>query len=417
MPEGFRDRLSHAWNAFRGVRQYVESDHSYGMSSGYNPSQFRLRMSNEQTIMASVLNRIAIDVSSADIKHVRVGQNGRYEETIKSGLNECLTVSANVDQTGRAFLMDVVLSLFDEGAIAIVPVDTTVDPKISSSYEINSLRVGKIIQWYPRHVRLRVYNDRTGKHDEITLPKDVVAIVENPLYPVMNGPNSTLQRLTRKLVLLDVIDEQIGSGKIDILVQLPYVIKTESRRQEAEKRRKSIEDQLVNSKYGIAYVDAAERITQLNRPAENNMLSQIEYLTNMLYSQLGASAEVFNGTATEEQMLNYRYKTTVPVLNAITESIKRTFLTKTARTQGQSIMFFQDPFKFATIGQITEAADTFIRNQILSANEIRAILGMPPDANPESDQLINPNMPQEDAGQEPIVEEGKEEWVEEEETN
>lgn len=396
MPENLGDRLKHAWNALRGADRNTESYQNYGMGSGYNPSLPVLRYGIDKTILTSIMTRIAIDVSSLNFRHVRIGQNGRYEETIKSGLDECLSVAANIDQTSRAFIMDVVLSLFDEGCIAIVPVDTDVDPKVSNSYEIRSLRTGKILEWFPRHVRVEVYDDRDGKKKEVTLPKSMVAIIENPLYQVMNGPNSTLQRLVRKLNLMDVIDNQIGSGKLDIIIQLPYVIKTEARRKEAEKRRKMVEDQLMGSKYGIAYADSAEKITQLNRPAENNMLSQVEYLTSMLYSQLGMTKEVFEGTADETAILNYENKTVKPVACAIAESLQRTFLTKTARTQGQAIMFFSDPFKLAPLQQISEMADVFIRNQILSANEIRGILGFKPDPNPESDELKNPNMPQEE---------------------
>lgn len=394
MANGFGDRLKHAWNALRGADSHLGSYQNYGESSGRNPSTTVLNFGSERTILASLLTRIAVDVASVDIKHVRVGQNGRYEETIQSGLNECLTVSANIDQTARMFMMDVVLSLFDEGHVAIVPVDTTVDPKVSSSYEIRSLRTGRITEWFPQHVRVEVYDDRDGKKKEVVLPKTVVAIIENPFYQVMNGPNSTLHRLIRKLNLLDVIDEQIGSGKIDVIIQLPYVVRNEMKRREAEQRRKDVEKQLTDSKYGIAYVDAAEKITQLNRPAENNMLSQVEYLTSMLYSQFGVSKEVFDGTADEIAMLNYENKTLVPLLRAIVDPMNRTFLTKTARTQGQRIMFFNDPFRFASIQRITEMADTFIRNQILSANEIRALIGFQPDPNPESDKLVNPNMPQ-----------------------
>lgn len=396
MPENLGDRLKHAWNALRGADRNTESYQNYGMGSGYNPSLPVLRYGIDKTILTSIMTRIAIDVSSLNFRHVRIGQNGRYEETIKSGLDECLSVAANIDQTSRAFIMDVVLSLFDEGCIAIVPIDTDVDPKVSNSYEIRSLRTGKILEWFPRHVRVEVYDDRDGKKKEVTLPKSMVAIIENPLYQVMNGPNSTLQRLVRKLNLMDVIDNQIGSGKLDIIIQLPYVIKTEARRKEAEKRRKMVEDQLMGSKYGIAYADSAEKITQLNRPAENNMLSQVEYLTSMLYSQLGMTKEVFEGTADETAILNYENKTVKPVACAIAESLQRTFLTKTARTQGQAIMFFSDPFKLAPLQQISEMADVFIRNQILSANEIRGILGFKPDPNPESDELKNPNMPQEE---------------------
>lgn len=394
MANGFRDRLVHAWNALRGADNYRESYQNYGESSGYNPSLPILNLGSERTILASLLTRVAIDVASIDIRHVRIGQNGRYEETIQSGLNDCLTFAANIDQTARAFIMDVVLSLFDEGCIAIVPVETTVDPKVSSSYDIRSLRTAKITEWFPQHVRVEVYDDRDGKKKEVVLPKTTVAILENPLYQVANGPNSTLHRLIRKLNLLDVIDEQIGSGKIDLIIQLPYVVRNQLRRNEAEERRKAVEKQLTDSKYGIAYVDAAERITQLNRPAENNMLSQVEYLTSMLYSQFGIAKEVFDGTADEAMRLNYENNTLIPFLRAIVDPMNVTFLTKTARTQGQRIMFFNDPFKMASVQTIASMADVFIRDQILSANEIRSILGFRPDPNPESDMLINPNMPQ-----------------------
>lgn len=391
------ERLAHAWNALRGADRNTGSYQNYGMSSGYNPSIPFLRYGTDRTILASIMTRIAIDVASLDFRHVRVNQNGRYEETMKSGLNECLSVSANIDQSSRAFMMDVVLSLFDEGCIAIVPVDTDVNPKESSSYDIRSIRTGKILEWFPQHVRVEVYDERDGKKKEVVLPKTMVAIVENPLYQVMNGQNSTLQRLIRKLNLMDVIDNQIGSGKLDIIIQLPYVVKTEARRKEAEKRRKMVEEQLMNSQYGIAYADSAEKITQLNRPAENNMLSQVEYLTSMLYSQLGMTKEVFEGTADETEIRNYENKTVMPVAYAIADALKRTFLTKTSRTQGQSIMFFSNPFKLASLQQISEMADTFVRNEILSANEIRSILGFMPDGDPKSDQLRNPNMPQEDS--------------------
>lgn len=389
---GFVSRLQHAWNAFNG-REFV-SDYSYpdGYSWGTRPDRITLNLGNERSIVSSVLTRIAIDVASVNIYHVRTNQNGRYEETIDSGLNNCLTLSANIDQTGRAFIQDTAMSLFDEGSIAIVPVDTTINPNVSGSYDIQTLRVGQILEWFPKYVRVRVYNDRKGIKEDIILSKEIVAIVENPLYAVMNEPNSTLKRLVRKLNLLDAIDEQSGSGKLDIILQLPYVAKSESRKAYAEQRRKEVENQLAGSKYGIAYMDGTERITQLNRPAENNLLQQIEYLTNMLYSQLGLTPSVFDGTADEKVMLNYYSRTVEPVVSAIVDSMKRTFLTKTARSQGQSIMYFNDPFKLTPVNDIAEIADKFTRNEILSSNEVRAIIGYKPDKDPRADELRNKNL-------------------------
>ena len=394
---GIGDRLQHAWNAF-----FNRSPTSYwrdvGTSSSSRPDRVRFTRGNERSIVTAVFNRIAMDVSAITIKHVRLDDNDRYIEDIDSGLNECLNVEANKDQTGRAFIQDVIMSMFDEGSVAIVPVDTTVDPKVSDSYEINSLRVGKILDWYPDTVRLRVYNDRTGQKEDILVPKKTVALIENPLYAIMNEPSSTLQRLVRKLNLLDAIDEQSGSGKLDLIIQLPYIVKTEARRQQAEQRRKDIEMQLSGSKYGIAYTDGTERITQLNRPVENNLLKQIEYLTSMLYSQLGITQSVLDGTADEKTMLNYNSRTIEPIISAVVDEMKRKFLTKTARTRKQSIMFFRDPFKLVPVNELAETADKFTRNEIMSKNEFRQIIGMKPSDDPKADQLINSNISQANAG-------------------
>lgn len=374
-------------------------DYNYvdlGTGYGYRPDKTRLRYCNERSIVNSIYNRIAMDVAAISIKHVRLDQNGNYLETISSSLNDCLTCEANIDQTHRAFIQDVVLSMFDEGCVAIVPVDTTVNPLNSGSYDIQSMRVGKITQWFPRHVEVEVYNDRTGSHQKLKLPKKFVAIIENPLYSVMNEPNSTLQRLIHKLSLMDSVDEQSSSGKLDLIIQLPYSIKSEARQKQAEKRRELIERQLTGSKYGIAYSDATEHIVQLNRSLENNLLKQIEYLTSMLYSQLGITEAVFNGTADEATMLNYNNRSIEPIISAITDEMRRKFLTKTARTQGQTILFFKDPFKLVPIANIAEIADKFTRNEILTPNEIRQIVGMEPSADPKSDELGNRNMPVQD---------------------
>lgn len=392
MPESFGSRLKHAWNVFTNkdpTRYYSDAGSYY-----YRPDRPRLHRGNERSIVTALYNRIAIDVASVDIKHVRLDDNGRFLSEIDSGLNNCLSVEANIDQTGRSFIQDVVMSMLDEGSVAIVPVDTTVDPRVSSSYEINTLRTGKILEWYPQHVKVRLYNDRTGNKEDIVLPKSTVAIVENPLFAVVNEPNSTLQRLIRKLVLMDVVDDQNGSGKLDLIIQLPYVIKSEARRQQAEKRRKDIEDQLAGSKYGIAYTDGTEHITQLNRSLENNLLKQVEYLTSMLYSQLGITQAVLDGTADEKTMLNYNSRTIEPILSAIVDEMKRKFLTKTARSQKQSVEFFRDPFKLVPVNDIAEIADKFTRNEILSSNEIRQIIGMKPSSDPKADQLINSNISQ-----------------------
>lgn len=392
---GFLDRLQHAWNAFTSTSQSRASTVYYGASYGNRPDRVRLFPGTERTIIASVYTRLAIDVASVNIRHVRIDQNEKYAETIRSHLNDCFSVEANKDQTGRQFFQDVALSLFDEGAVAIVPVDTTLNPKVTGSYDILSLRVAKITEWYPDHVRCRLYDDRKGEYQEVTLPKKMVAIVENPFYSVMNEPNSTLKRLSRKLALLDAVDEQTGSGKLDLIIQLPYVIKSEARRRQAEDRRKDIENQLSGSRYGIAYTDGTERITQLNRPLENNLMSQIEYLTRTFYNQLGLTESVFDGTADDKVMLNYETRTVEPIVAAICGAMRRAFLTKTARSQGQSIMFFRDPFRLVPVNDIAEIADKFTRNEILSTNEIRAIIGYRPVDDPRANELRNKNLNQE----------------------
>ena len=386
-------RLKHAWNAFMN-RDPTEVDYDIGPAYYYRPDRPRLTRGNERSIVTAVYNRIALDVSDIDIRHVRLDPDGRYIEDIDSGLNNCLTVEANIDQTGKAFIQDVVMSMLDEGCVAIVPVDTTLNPKITGSYDINSMRTGKIVQWYPQHVKVNLYNDKTGRKEEVTLPKSMVAIVENPLYAVMNEPNSTLQRLIRKLNLLDYVDEQTGAGKLDLIIQLPYVIKSNARRQQAEDRRADIERQLKDSKYGIAYTDGTERITQLNRPVENNLMKQIEYLTSMLYGQLGINQTVLDGTADEKTMLNYINRSIGPIISAIVDEMKRKFLTKTARSQMQSIRYFKDPFKLVPVNEIAEISDKLTRNEIASSNEIRQIIGWKPSQDPAADELRNKNLNQ-----------------------
>lgn len=388
------ERLKSAWNVFLEREKDLSYEYRYieGPSSYYRPDRPRLTRGNERSIVTSVYNRIAMDAASIDIFHVRLDENKRFVEEIKSGLNNCLTTEANIDQTGRAFIQDAVLSMMDEGCIAIVPVDTTINPEVTGSYDINTMRVGKIVEWRPRHVKIELYNDRKGVKEEVVMPKKDVAIIENPLYAVINEPNSTMQRLIRKINLLDIIDEQSSSGKLDLIIQLPYVIKTEQRRQQAESRRKDIENQLAGSKYGIAYTDGTEHITQLNRPVENNLQSQVEYLTSMLYSQLGITKEILDGTANEQTMLNYYNRTIEPVLSAITDEMKRKFLTKTARSQRQSIEFYRDPFKLVPTSQLAELADKFTRNEIMSSNEVRAIIAMKPSDDPRADELRNSNL-------------------------
>lgn len=385
-------RLKHAWNAFRN-RDPTMFYREPGTSYTYRPDRMRFSRGNEKSIVTSVYNRIAMDVAAIDIKHCRVDENGRYKEDINSYLNDCLTLEANIDQTNRAFIQDVVMSMFDEGAVAIVPVDTISDPTISASFDIQTMRVGQIIEWFPASVKLRVYNDRTGQKEDIMMPKRSVAIIENPLYAVMNESNSTMKRLVRKLNILDAIDEQSGSGKLDLIIQLPYVIKGEARQQQADRRRQDIIDQL-KGPFGIAYTDGTEKIVQLNRPIENNLMKQIEYLTNMLYSQIGMTPSVMDGTADEKEMLNYNNRTIEPIVAAITGAMKRNFLTKTARTQGQTIMAFSNPFKLVPISQMAEIADKFTRNEILSSNEIRQIIGFKPSEDPKADQLVNSNISQ-----------------------
>lgn len=390
MEMSFGSRLKHAWNAFTGNVQMNYRD--LGMSYSYRADRPRMSRGNERSIVTSVYNRIALDVAALNVQHVRLDGNGRFLSVIDDGLNNCLTLEANVDQTARSFIQDVVISMFDEGSVAIVPVDTTTDPNVSGSYDIQSLRVGQILDWYPQHIRARVYNEQTGRKEDIVVPKSAVAIIENPLYAVINEPNSTMQRLIRKLNLLDVIDEQSGSGKLDLIIQLPYVIKTEARRQQAENRRKDIENQLSGSKYGIAYTDGTEHITQLNRSVNNNLMSQIEYLTSMLYSQLGITQSILDGTADEKTMLNYNNRTIEPIISAIVDEMKRKFLTKTARSQHQSISFFRDPFKLVPVNDIAEIADKFTRNEIMTSNEIRQVVGMKPSDDPRADELRNKNL-------------------------
>ena len=389
-----RDRLQHAWNAFVYNDNTYTNPQNLGGFSTFKPDRVHFSRGVEKSIVTSVYNRLALDVASLAIKHVRLDENGRYMEEVNSGLQNCLNVEANIDQTGRAFLQDVVMSMLDEGCVAIVPVDTTVNPAVSGSYEINTMRTGKILEWYPAHVRIRVYNDKKGIHEELTLPKSSVAIIENPLYAVINEPNSTMQRLIRKLNLLDVVDEQTSSGKLDLIIQLPYVIKSEARRRQAEERRKDIEMQLSGSKYGIAYTDGTERITQLNRPAENNLMKQVEYLTGMLYGQLGLTQSIMDGSADEKTMLNYYNRTIEPIIAAIVDEMKRKFLTKTARSQRQTVMYFRDPFKLVPVNEIAEIADKFTRNEIMTSNEIRQVVGMKPSDDPSADELRNKNLNQ-----------------------
>lgn len=395
MGETLGSRIKSAWNAFQKQDEskdgYIYKD--LGYSSSVNPTIPRLSRGSERTIVTAIYNRIAMDVSSFDINHVRIDDNNRFVEIINSSLNSCLTVEANKDQTGRAFIHDVVLSMFDEGVVALVPVDTTISPRISGAYDILSIRTGKILDWYANAVRVEVYNDNTGYREQLLLPKSLIGIVENPLYAIMNEPNSTLRRLIRKLALLDAIDEQSGSGKLDLIIQLPYIIKTEARQKYAEERRKAIEQQLSGSKYGIAYTDGTEHITQLNRPSENNLLAQVTYLTNMLYSQLGISEDVFSGKANGETLLNYYNRTVEPIVTSIIEEMRRKFLTKTARTQGQTIMGFKDVLKLVPATEMAELADSFTRNEILTSNEIRAVLGIKPSSAPQADELRNKNMP------------------------
>ena len=392
----FTSRLKTAWNAFKN-RDPTMFYREPGMSYSYRPDRVRFSGGNEKSIATAVWNKISMDVAAIDIKHCRLDENGRFKSEINSGLNNCLTLEANIDQTGRAFIQDTVMSMFDEGVVALVPVDTNGDPTVSESFDVLSMRTGKIIEWFPRSVKVELYNDRTGRRENVILPKKSVAIIENPFYAVMNEPNSTLKRLIRKLNLLDVIDEQSGSGKLDLIIQLPYVVKGETRQKQAEQRKDSIVEQL-KSPYGIAYIDGTEKITQLNRPVENNLLKQVEYLTNMFYSQIGMTPSVLDGTADEQTMLNYNNRTIEPIVAAITGAMKRSFLSKTARTQGQTIMSFRDPFKLVPMNQIAEIGDKLTRNEILTSNEMRQIMGFKPSDDPKADELRNSNISQPNDG-------------------
>lgn len=387
----------HAWNAFSNWEQRSPNlSQQYGMTQSFRPDRNTLRITNERSIIASILTRMAMDVASIDLLHVRLDDDKRFLEEIDSGLNNCLTVEANLDQAARAFRQDIAQTLFDEGVAAIVPVDTTLNPNVTGGYDILTLRVGKITEWMPKHIKVDLYNEEKGKRQQIVIPKKMAAIVENPLYSVMNEPNSTLQRLIRALNTMDTMDEKNAQGKLDLIIQLPYTIKSEARQQQAEKRRKDIEFQLTGSKYGIAYTDATEKVTQLNRPVENNLLQKVEYLTKMLYSQLGLTEEIMSGTADERAMLNYNNRTIEPVVTAIVEAMRRTFLTKTARSQRQSIVATRNPFRLVPVDQIAEIADKFTRNEIMTANEIRSVIGMRPADDPKADELRNSNMPQEE---------------------
>ena len=387
----------HAWNAFSNWEQRSPNlSQQYGITQSFRPDRNTLRITNERSIIASILTRMAMDVASIDLLHVRLDEDKRFLEEIDSGLNNCLTVEANLDQAARAFRQDIAQTLFDEGVAAIVPVDTTLNPNVTGGYDILTLRVGKITEWMPKHIKVDLYNEEKGKRQQIVIPKKMAAIVENPLYSVMNEPNSTLQRLIRALNTMDTMDEKNAQGKLDLIIQLPYTIKSEARQQQAEKRRKDIEFQLTGSKYGIAYTDATEKVTQLNRPVENNLLQKVEYLTKMLYSQLGLTEEIMSGTADERAMLNYNNRTIEPVVTAIVEAMRRTFLTKTARSQRQSIVATRNPFRLVPVDQIAEIADKFTRNEIMTANEIRSVIGMRPADDPKADELRNSNMPQEE---------------------
>lgn len=414
METSLGSRLKHAWNVLINNKDPTNYFGPMGASYSYRPDRPRLTRGNERSIVTSVYNRIALDVASISIQHCKLDEEGRYTETMNSKLNKCLTLEANIDQTGRALIQDIVMSMFDEGCVAVVPVDTTLDPKITESYDILSMRVAKILEWYPSHVKVRLYNDRTGLKEDIVVPKRTVAIIENPLFSIINEPNSTMQRLIRKLILLDAIDEQSGSGKLDLIIQLPYTIRSEARRQQAEARRKDIEMQLAGSKFGIAYTDGTERVTQLNRPVENNLMKQIEYLTDTLYGQLGLTKEILDGSADEKTMLNYYSRTIEPIISAIVDEMKRKFLSKTARSQRQSIVFFRDPFKLVPVNELAEIADKFTRNEILTSNEIRQIIGRKPSDDPKADQLVNSNLNQPEPSSKPetkateVIEEGGE---------
>lgn len=402
MENSMSRRVKNAWNAFMG-RDPTTTYLGYGSSSYYRPDRVHLSAVSGRTIITSIFNRIALDVASIDIKHCLLDENGRFTEEVKDGLDNCLTLEANIDQTAKAFIQDVVISMFDEGSIAIAPIDTIGDPTDTESYDIETMRVGQIVGWYPSHVRLNVYNDRTGRKQELIFAKSEVAIIENPLYAVINEPNSTLQRLLHKISLLDMIDDNNSSGKLDLILQLPYTVRSETKKREAEKRLQSLENQLVGSRYGIGYIDATEKVTQLNRSVENNLFHQVEYLTSMLYSQLGITQSVMDGTADEKTMLNYYSRTIVPILSAITVEIKRKFLSKNARTRGHSIEFFQDPFDLVPVSEISEIADKFTRNEIMTSNEIRQVIGMKPSDDPNADVLRNKNLSAPKEGESTVV--------------
>ncbi len=409
---GLSDRLQHAWNAFINNRDPTYVHRDYGATYSYRPDRPRMTRGNDRTIVTSIYNRIALDVAAIDIIHARLDKDDRFMEAMDSGLNNCLSLEANIDQTGRSFIQDVVMSMFDEGCVAIVPTDTTLDPRKTKSYDILSMRTAKILEWYPKDVKVQLYNENTGNKEEIKLPKSMVAIIENPLYAVINERASVLQRLVRKLALLDTIDEISGSGKLDMIIQLPYVVKSPTRQEQANNRRKLIEEQLTDSKYGVAYIDGTERITQLNRPLENNLLKQVEYLTSMLYSQLGITQSILDGTADEKTMLNYHNRTIEPIVSAIVDEMKRKFLSKTARSQKQSIVFFRDPFKLVPVAEIAEIADKFTRNEIATSNEIRQEIGWKPSKDPAADELRNKNLNRSDNERPkttPVTEESTEE--------
>lgn len=393
MAESIGSRLRRAWNVFTQKNQNGDY-RNYGVSYGYRPDRLRLTHGNERTIVTAIYNRIALDAASISIRHVQLDEDGRFESERNTGLNRCLSLSANVDQTGRAFIQDIVMSMFDEGCVAVVPIDTEDDYLGGPTRDIYSMRTAKIIEWYPRHVKVRAYNDRTGQREDIVVPKEKTAVIENPFFAVMNQPNSMVQRLIRKLTLLDAIDEQTGSGKLDLIIQLPYVVKSDLRKKQAEERRQAIEDQLAGSRYGVAYTDGTERITQLNRPVENNLLKQIEFLTNTVFGQLGMTQGIMDGTADEQTMLNYNNRIIEPIVAVIADSMKRSFLTRTAITQGQSIMYFRDPFRLVPVSQVAEIADKFTRNEIMTSNEIRQVVGMKPSKDPKADELRNSNLNQ-----------------------
>ncbi|WP_294837458.1 phage portal protein [uncultured Eubacterium sp.] len=410
MEMSITDRMKHAFNAFMNRDPTAYYNRNLGSSYSIRPDRPRLSRGNERSIITAIFNRIAMDVAAIDIMHCKLDENNRFVEKIDSGFNNCLNLEANIDQSGRAFIQDAVMSMLDEGVVALVPVDTDRNPAITDSYDILTMRTGKILEWYPAHVKVRLYNDRTGEKEDLMLAKRDVAIIENPLFAIVNEPNSTMQRLMRKLSLLDVTDEQTASGKLDLIIQLPYVVKSEARREQANQRRKDIEQQLAEGKYGIAYADGTEKITQLNRSVENNLMKQVEYLTNMVYSQIGITQSVLDGTADEKTMLNYNNRTIEPIVSAIVDELKRKFLTKTARTQLQSVSFFRDPFKLVPVNDIAEIADKFTRNEIMTSNEIRQIVGMKPSDDPKADQLVNSNISQ--AKEDNVPSEGYEQYGE-----